>query len=368
MTTRGHGDILEAHATAAEALAGWGRALTADIERWLVGLKVHSVGFRVKSTDSLRGKLARPDKNYRELWDVTDLLGVRVILYFEDEVERAADLLESRLELSLEHSIDKRRRADASSFGYRSVHYVGRVDARTAAALGLPSGACCEVQVRTMLEHAWAEIEHDLGYKSREAVPIVAKRRLNRLAGLLELCDQEFVAIRDDLARYADALPRRVREAGDEVALDRLSLDALIDCEAVRAFDGSVARTLGKALGEAAFFPEYLLRMLTLAGFRSLGEVLDVVAAREADALALVAPYFDFARSVWSFSLDATPRIDRGYSLLFLVHAHLLAAEPLRVNKVERLAALYRELDYPRDERMAQRVAGLLVDALSRAP
>ena len=65
-----------------------------------------------------------------------------------------------------------------------------------------------------MLDHAWAEIEHDLGYKARDTVPAAARRRLSRLAGLLEMADQEFVAIRRDLDEYAAALPapsRRTR-------------------------------------------------------------------------------------------------------------------------------------------------------------
>lgn len=361
-----HADVLGAHAELASALEAWGRDLTTDLEGWLAQLNVHSVRFRVKTRESLRGKLARPDRHYRSLWDVTDLLGLRVIVYFEDEVERAADILESRFALALEHSIDKRRRSDASSFGYRSVHYVCRVDEARAAALGLPTEACFEIQIRTMLEHAWAEIEHDLGYKSRDVVPVIAKRRLNRLAGLLELADQEFVAIRDDLTRYADALPRRVREEGDAVALDQFSLGLLVACDAIRSFDEDVAGSLRKAVSVETFYPDYLLKMLSHAGFRTIGEVLDVVERQRSEALGLVGPYFEFAKSTWNFSLETTSEIDRGYSLFFLVHAHLLAAEPLRVNKVQRLASLYVALDYPDDERAAQRVAGLLVDSFTR--
>jgi hypothetical protein len=53
----------------------------------------------------------------------------------------------------------------------------------------------------------------------------------------------------------------------------------------------------------------------------------------------------------------------RGYCLFFLAHAAVLDAPSLGINKVERLAHLYRELDYPDDARAAQRVASDLVDA-----
>ncbi len=72
-----------------------------------------------------------------------------------------------------------------------------------------------------MLEHAWAEIEHNLGYKSREAVPLAARRRLGgRLAGLLSLADQEFVAIRRDLQDYEAGLPQRMARNADSVPLN----------------------------------------------------------------------------------------------------------------------------------------------------
>lgn len=352
----------ERHLHALDAL---GRDVSGAVRGWLASLNLHSVSFRIKSAESLRDKLARPDRSYRELWDVTDLLGLRVIVFFEDEVGRAADILESKLALVLEHSVDKRRRADASSFGYRSVHYVCRIDVETREELQLPEQARFEIQIRTMLEHAWAEIEHDLGYKSRDVVPLVARRRLNRLAGLLELVDQEFVAIRDELARYAETLPERARAEGTKVGLDRLSLPVLLCGPEVEALDRRLARQLGKELSQATFHPDYLLRMLLHAGLSTLDDVM-VAARRHGDeALTLVDPYFEFARSTWSFSLDHAAAIDRGYSLFFVVHAHLLAQDTLRLSKVERLANLYRALDYPDDERASQRVAGLLVDQVS---
>jgi ppGpp synthetase/RelA/SpoT-type nucleotidyltranferase len=348
-----------------DALDALGRDMSQAMRDWLSALNVHSVSFRIKSAESLTDKLARPDRSYRELWDVTDLLGLRVIVFFEDEVGRAADILESKLPLVLEHSVDKRRRADASSFGYRSVHYVCRVSVEAREALQLPEQASFEIQIRTMLEHAWAEIEHDLGYKSRDVVPMVARRRLNRLAGLLELVDQEFVAIRDELARYAETLPERAIAEGERVGLDRLSLPVLVTGPVVDALDRGLARKLGKDLSEATFHPDYLLRMLLHAGLSTLDDVL-VAARRHGDeALTLLDPYFEFARTTWNFSLDHAAAIDRGYSLFFVVHAHLLAQDTLRLSKVERLANLYRALDYPDDERASQRVAGLLVDQLS---
>ena len=56
--------------------------------------------------------------------------------------------------------------------------------------------SCFEIQLRTVLQHAWAEVEHGLGYKSYYEPPMDIKRKLNRLAGTLEILDEEFEAIR----------------------------------------------------------------------------------------------------------------------------------------------------------------------------
>ncbi|MDB4940707.1 MAG: hypothetical protein JWP97_241 [Labilithrix sp.] len=324
------------------------------------GLKAHSLTMRVKSRASVAAKLRRPDRSYASLWSVTDLIGLRVVVYFEGDVERVGKLIESFLTIDYAHSVDKRR-GDATSFGYSSLHYVCHLGTDGA----LPEEARFEVQVRTVLEHAWAEIEHDIGYKAAAAMPAHVKRRLHRIAGLLELADQEFGAVRDELDEYARQLPERIGIAGDSVALDRLSLQALLDCDEVSSIDRAIASALGRELGDAPFFPDYLLRMLASSGIRSVGEARAGIVRHAPLVVAMVKPYFAFAWETWQLSPAQMDRIYRGYSLFFLAHAETLSSPALGIGKVERLARLYRELDYPDDERAALRVAGRLVDAFA---
>jgi putative GTP pyrophosphokinase len=370
------GPILEHYDRVLPILRARGERMRAELSAVLAiapALKIHSVELRLKSRASLAHKLARPDRDYLGLWDVTDLIGLRVITYFEDAVDRVGELLERHLPVDLGSSIDKRRR-DVGAFGYRSLHYVCRLDPGVGPGDGpgdsdgdgddgLPAHARCEVQVRTVLEHAWAEIEHDLGYKATEAVPAAVRRRLHRLAGLLELADQEFVAIRRDLEEYAGALPRRIETAADGVALDHLSLAALLDCPEVAAADRAIAGELGKQLGDEPFFPDYLLKMLAASGVDTVAQARAGVRARSGTIVAMVRPYFAFTSRAWSLSPEQMPRLFRGYSLFFLAHALVLDSPALGIDKVDRLTRLYRELDYPDDVRAAQRVASTLVDA-----
>jgi putative GTP pyrophosphokinase len=362
-----HDAMLDAYDRALPALQRRGEAMRAAIAEWLAretGLKIHSVTLRLKSRASLEDKLARPDRSYGDLWDITDLVGLRVITYFEDSVDRVGQLVEARLPVDFEHSVDKRARRDAGAFGYRSLHYVCRMAAAADDGAGeLPPRACCEVQVRTVLEHAWAEIEHDLGYKAQDTLPAAGQRRLHRLAGLLELADQEFVAIRRELEHYASSLPQRIEAASEAVPLDRLSFAALLECAEVRALDLAIAGALERPLGDEPFFPDYLLKMLASSGVHTVADARRGIESHADAIVAMVKPYFAFAWRTWSLSPGEMDRIFRGYSLFFLAHAVVLRTPSLGIDKVERLANLYRQLDYPDDERAAQRVASQLVDA-----
>jgi ppGpp synthetase/RelA/SpoT-type nucleotidyltranferase len=363
MSDARHRAFLDELAQAHPALRARADELAADVGATLArvpGLKIHSVTARVKDPASLTQKLARPDKSYASLWDVTDLVGLRVVTYFEDDVDRVATVIEQTLPIALEHSVDKRRRHDPSAFGYRSLHYV--------CSLGIAAlpRAAFELQVRTVLEHAWAEIEHDLGYKSGDVVPGPVRRRLHRVASLLELADQEFVAVRASLDAYASALPRRIEAEADAITLDRLSLATLLDSPPVRAVDEAVADAVGATLTQETFFPDYLVRMLAAAGLRTVGDARRAFEDHRAGLTKLVRPYFDFARDVWGLTPAAAGTLPRGYSVFFLVHAVVLHGAALRIDEVQRLTRLYRVLDHPDDERAAQRVASQLAEVLGR--
>ena len=98
---------------------------------------------------------------------------MRIITYFAEEVDAVAQLIEREFTIDRKNSIDKRMALDPDQFGYLSVHYIVSLAANRSqlpeyAAL---SGLSAEIQIRSILQHAWAEIEHDLGYKSQTAVP-----------------------------------------------------------------------------------------------------------------------------------------------------------------------------------------------------
>ena len=330
------------------------RSLRAMLEEHAV--QVQLVAGRVKDRESLRQKLARPDRTYLCLWDVTDLVGLRIVTYFEEDVELVARLIEGRFAVDFRHSTDKQRFRDAGRFGYRSLHYVCAVPE------GAPDDAFrFEIQVRTVLQHAWAEIEHDLGYKA-DAVPSGIRRRFARVASLLEVADDEFVALRRELGRYQRRVREAVGETPAELAVDVVSLDALTRHPDVARLDAAVARATGRPESDAPFFPRYLVRLLARAGLGTAERLLDAAARHGGEVEAFAPRYFEFSARALDFPLARLEHVQRGYGLLFLGLLTILRAEGLTLGKVAALTALYADVD-ELDERKAHALASALVAA-----
>jgi ppGpp synthetase/RelA/SpoT-type nucleotidyltranferase len=176
------------------------------------GILVATVESRVKTENSLAGKLELKGAKYKSLADITDILGLRVITFYLDDVDKVASAIERLFEVDWEESVDKRKLLDLDSFGYLSLHYICRTP-------GLPYRF--EVQMRTILQHAWSTLDHDTGYKSGVEIPRYYIRNINQLAGMLELVDEQFSRIRTELTDYRRRMQALVASGNlDEVPLD----------------------------------------------------------------------------------------------------------------------------------------------------
>ncbi|MBE0542319.1 MAG: hypothetical protein IH623_13110 [Verrucomicrobia bacterium] len=278
----------------------------------------HSVTSRVKSRQSLKDKLNRTDADYAKLSDVTDVSGVRITTYFHDEVDKVASYLDGEFEIVKEQSVDKRKILDADRFGYLSLHYIVKLSAerlKLTEYRRFPNLAC-EIQVRSILQHAWAEIEHDLGYKSRIEVPQPLRRRFSRLAGFLELADEEFATIRDALSSYQKNLPKEIKASPAAVTLDKLSLAEFLKSNLVaQKLDEQIASFFGAELWSDANVLENDLQMLSFFEIKTISD-LEVSLNQHGEAV------LKFAK-LWINSKES--RIGRGICLLYL--SYLLAAQ-----------------------------------------
>lgn len=180
------------------------------LERLLVsnGIPYLSVKGRAKSVESFIQKCDR--KRYVDPFvQTTDFAGVRAILYIESDVAKVAGVVRREFVVHPNDSPDKLGELGTDRVGYRSQQFVCDLGAARCA----PSenreyeGKRFEVQVRTPLQHAWAEIDHGRRYKFQGALPADLERRLNLIAGMLEVADREFA----DVARLIDEHAASVR-------------------------------------------------------------------------------------------------------------------------------------------------------------
>jgi ppGpp synthetase/RelA/SpoT-type nucleotidyltranferase len=190
-----------------------------------LNINVASIEARAKSVESFEVKaversLSDPNQpKYKDpLKEITDLAGIRIITFYPRTIEDVDNVIKSEFDV-LEKSDKTDTLMQQEKFGYQSVHYLISLKSNRTS---LPEyrqfiGFTAEVQVRTILQHAWAEIEHDIQYKSIEITPISISRRFMSLAGLLELADREFQAIQVEDERLMQVARESVQEGKLEI-------------------------------------------------------------------------------------------------------------------------------------------------------
>ncbi len=168
------------------------------------------VTHRVKELDSYLEKRARLRRSQpRGPILLRDLFGMRVVCPFLDETHHVLALLAANFDVAeVEHKGANRPLAE---FGYESVHLSVRLPKGTVSTLLPHTKPLCEVQVRTILQHAWAQIEHEMVYKADHSVPKTAiRRKLAAVSATLTLADVVFQETRDALAeRHEQGVRRR---------------------------------------------------------------------------------------------------------------------------------------------------------------
>ncbi|MDB5243723.1 MAG: hypothetical protein JWP57_4349 [Spirosoma sp.] len=186
---------------------------------------IHLIAGRVKDEESLQKKIIRKEGKYNSLSDITDIVGIRIITYLESQVDYVSKIIESEFIIDKVNSTDKRKVA-TNEFGYKSLHFIVSMSEDRCK---LPeyknfNSIKFEVQIRSILQHAWAEIEHDLGYKSNIEVPDTLKRNFSRLSALLEIADVEFDKLKKELVSYEISLPKLIQNSPEEVEINKASL------------------------------------------------------------------------------------------------------------------------------------------------
>lgn len=195
------------------------------------GLNHHDVQFRVKSPASTAEKMSRRDQDGRlkypgGLEKLDDLIGVRVILFVESDIDAMAIALASQFTCLDDEDKTAIMRKNGG-IGYAGRHLTLQIPLENAPLNCTHfAGRRFEVQIRTILQHAWAEFEHDIRFKGSSGGNAEISRAFTMASTLIELADQQFVNIADTLKRLqAEGALEPVPE---EKALDAGSLQSVL--------------------------------------------------------------------------------------------------------------------------------------------
>ena len=259
------------------ATRGYVELVTALLDE--AGIDYLAVTGRAKSVESFAAKAARTvdgELVYPEpLRQITDQVGVRVVTYVLADVDAVAELLADQLHVLDDRDMG-RETALTGGFGYSSRHVLVELDEDRSGRddWSALAGRTASVQVRTVLQHAWAEFEHDTRYKGTvpdELSPDL-DRRFTLAAGLLELADREFVAIRD-----------RLRQSTPGTA-DVVDEDPRIGAQDLAAFLAGRFPDAGWSRTDHYAWASTLLLELGITSLRELGEALSTVDTTELNA------------------------------------------------------------------------------------
>jgi putative GTP pyrophosphokinase len=202
-------------------------------------IEVAVIEQRVKEQDSLESKIARPDKagKYHKLDDITDLCGLRIVLFTNEDCKVMSDAISENFAIDSANSIIKGVDYEEDRFGYLSTHLIA---ALPRARLNLfefrqLANLKMEIQIRTVLQHAWAVLDWKLRYKTEREVPRELRRKLFRISALLEAADDAFsdlLYLAKDLRAEYDS---EIRQGKFVISINKDSLESfLLRSEAVQ--------------------------------------------------------------------------------------------------------------------------------------
>lgn len=194
-----------------------------------------SVSGRTKDRQSILDKIER--KNYKKPKEqLTDLSGIRVIVNFESDIKKVSELIDKAFKVDTTNSLNQDEKLSVNQTGYRSVHFVCDLGSKRSA---LPefenlSDLKFEIQVRTVLQHAWAELAHDSNYKFNGKLPPQLERKLFLYAGMLEIADGGFDELSKSIDEYISQVNDKTVKGEFDYNLDSISLSEFVSSWALK--------------------------------------------------------------------------------------------------------------------------------------
>ena len=278
------------------------------------GIQIYAINHRIKEENSLAGKLERKGDKYSSLSDITDILGTRVVCYFSDDVDKLAAQIDNNFKVDWNESIDKRKFLNVNTFGYLSVHYICSLKPDEKYPPELLNKRF-EVQMCSLMQHIWAVMEHDLGYKTKYGIPSAVKRDFFRLAGLLEIADEHFVNIRNRVEAYTlEVHEKIISDAANDIPIDSVSLEEYMNSsKSMQAFLKTISNVCKAEITQES--PENYLEQLEWLKKHTIGDLQQMLTDNYSLALQMI------EKQLATTGLDI---LSSTVALRFLCHAELI--------------------------------------------
>lgn len=218
---RGYYDMLPTH-----------QRLCDEVE-YILAKKIKSLGIEIGHVSSRAKTLASfCEKIHRKLYlkpleEITDLSGVRIVFLYASDKEKLEQLVED--EFDVLEKVDKLSDQGFEKFGYGALHYIVKLkELHAGARYDDLREVRCEIQIRTILQDAWAIVAHHLSYKHEDDIPKELKRKLHALSGLFETADDQFERINYSRIEYQNKVKESIK-SNFELSLDvDVNLDNLL--------------------------------------------------------------------------------------------------------------------------------------------
>ena len=173
------------------------------------------VTVRIKEEDSLIAKALHRQKDYSKPYhDIEDKVGIRFVVLLTEDTENICNIIKQIpfWNYSEDQDFKKNREEYPESFPYESCHFVVKPldsfsydfkqdDTNKIEKVTIPKGTPCEIQVRSLLQHAYAELSHETLYKKKVRQKENIKRFLARSMALIESADYFFIQVKTDIKK-----------------------------------------------------------------------------------------------------------------------------------------------------------------------
>ncbi|ODS32991.1 MAG: GTP pyrophosphokinase YjbM [Candidatus Scalindua rubra] len=194
------------------------------------------ISHRLKTLKSFIEKIYR-NKCENPFKEVTDIAGVRIVYLYQSQFDMIKEIIYSEFQDIKED--DKHKAKEINRFGYDDVQYLVKLGPKSSGVrYDALKGLTCEIQVRTVLEDAWAIYSHHLSYKRESETPPQILRRLNRFKATFESMDEDYDRLRKEIESYRDELRYKQKD-------EKLFLEQPINFDSLKVYTESKFPDLG---------------------------------------------------------------------------------------------------------------------------